>query len=160
MRVYDPSRQESLHLSRRLACGGGPLGLLGCCCCYMQRLDVLLPPGRPLGAVAQEWAWLAPELSVRDSAGNVIYRVVGPVMRPWECTVREAVFKITSRDGLVELGAISHQWKPSVSSLVTRIIFPSAELNVHHKALILSAAFLLEYMFFESAKKRSCLPCC
>ncbi|KAJ1522799.1 hypothetical protein ONE63_001955 [Megalurothrips usitatus] len=142
MRLYDPSRQESLHLGRRLACGAGPCGLLGCCC-YLQRLDVLLPPGRPLGSVTQAWTLLVPVLEVRDLAGSVIYRIEGPGPSPWSCSLKEAVFKITSRDGLVELGAIAHMWKPSQSSYITRVIFPSSELHIQYKALLLSAAFLL-----------------
>lgn len=159
MRVYDPSRQEALHLSRRLACGAGPCGLLGCCC-YLQRVDVVLPPGRPLGSVVQTWSMFVPVLNVEDVVGTVLYRIEGPSVAPWVCTIKEAVFKITSRDGLVELGSISHHWKSTQSTYTTVVIFPSAELSIHHKALLLSAAFLLEYMYFESSKKKTWLPCC
>lgn len=93
MRVYDPSRQEALHLSRRLACGAGSCGLLGCCC-YLQRVDVLLPPGRPLGAIVQNWSAFVPSLQVEDVVGTVLYRIEGPAMAPWTCSIKEAVFKV------------------------------------------------------------------
>lgn len=43
----------------------------------------------------------------------------------------------------MELGSISHHWKSTQSTYTTVVIFPSAELSIHHKALLLSAAFLL-----------------
>ncbi|KAF4528546.1 hypothetical protein B566_EDAN017085 [Ephemera danica] len=147
MRFFDPNRQEALFLRRPLAAS------LCCCPCFLQEIDVFAPDGKQLGRVYQEWTLFVPEFIVQDRNGSSIYRLQGP--NCCGCFMySEADFKIMSRDGLTQMGTISHSWDDFLHNYTMGITFP-ANVSTETKGLLIAAGFLLEYMFFEKAKTRS-----
>ncbi|CAN7996263.1 unnamed protein product [Ixodes pacificus] len=119
----------------------------------MQRLEVSAPPGRPIGWVVQEWSILTPQFRVENAAGECVLRIEGPICTMSICG--DVEFKVLSKDGSVEVGKISKQWAGLLKEAFTDtdnfgISFPM-DLDVHMKAVLLGALFLIDYMFFEKA---------
>ncbi|KAM7292193.1 phospholipid scramblase 2 [Ixodes scapularis] len=147
IKVADNSGNEVLHFQRDLRC-------TSCCCpCCLQRLEVSAPPGRPIGWVVQEWSILTPQFRVENAAGECVLRIEGPICTMSICG--DVEFKVLSKDGSVEVGKISKQWAGLLKEAFTDtdnfgISFPM-DLDVHMKAVLLGALFLIDYMFFEKA---------
>ncbi|XP_041975667.1 phospholipid scramblase 1-like [Aricia agestis] len=152
MHLHDNTRQEALVLHRRLASAS-------CLCpCRLQEMKVVMPPGEYVGRVEQQWTWLVPLYLVRGAADEVLYLIEGPA-RVRRSALQLAEFKILSGDSLREVGKISHGWDRELVSFTTLVELPDTAALPKHKALVLAAAFLLEYTYFEKSK-RSCGLCC
>ncbi|XP_071441675.1 phospholipid scramblase 1-like [Hetaerina americana] len=146
--IYDRSRNEVLRIYRMAACT--------CCfmyCCCLQHLVVYSPHLNLLGSVKQEWSMFVPTFTVKNANGESIYRIEGP-SRCMYCVHTEDNFNILSFDGTRLVGSISNQWNDIQGQHNLSIMFPSEE-GIHMRAVLLGAAFLMQYMFFESSKKAS-----
>ncbi|XP_045591234.1 phospholipid scramblase 2 [Procambarus clarkii] len=151
MALINSQEQEIIHLSRPYTC-------IHCCWpCCLQRLEVSCPPGTPLGSVHQEWGFCTPiaaKFSVRNVSGDTVFIIQGPV-----CTMScgsDVVFKILSEDGSDQVGNITKLWRGCCSEVLTdaenfSITFPM-ELEVRIKALLVGAAFLIDFMYFEKQR--------
>ncbi|XP_059482001.1 phospholipid scramblase 1-like isoform X2 [Neocloeon triangulifer] len=152
MRLFDMNRQESLSFQRSL-------GASMCCCpCCLQQLDVYAPGGRIIGRVQQEWTLMIPEFFIQDSSGKVVYRLQGPNV--CGCFMfSDADFKIMTKDGYTQVGTISHGWDDFLHAFTLSITFP-AQATVELKAVLIGAAFLLEYLYFLRSKTKSWMRFC
>lgn len=149
MRLFDHSRQEAIRLRRKLACSSW---MFGCC---LQKLDVYSDVDLYTGSVVQEWSMSYPLFQLRDSCGQVIFRLKGPASATACCGGDyQAKFDILSPDCTSNVGSIVHAWDGMSSDYKLTVTFPTIEVTTEMKAVILGAAFLLEYMYFETSKRR------
>ncbi|KAM3967866.1 phospholipid scramblase 2-like [Aphomia sociella] len=151
MHLHDNTRQEALVLKRKLAAAS--------CCfpCRLQEMKVITPPGDYVGRIEQRCSWVVPFYLVRDIHDAVLFVLEGPaVMRRSALMLSE--FKILTGDSLRELGKIAHGWDRDLNSFVTTLHIPNTTVQPRHKALLLGAAFLLEYTYFMKAKSK-CMGC-
>ncbi|XP_060516384.1 phospholipid scramblase family member 5-like isoform X2 [Cylas formicarius] len=152
MRLYDKTQQEAVSFQRRLACGTCTFW------CYLQRMEVWVPPGEKVGTISQNIQFLKTSFEVCNRHGEVLYRIEGP--NSFGCLLgKTQIFQIYTSDGLTQIGSIIHQWDRLSVSYNLLLQMPSSITDNRHKALLLGSAFLLEYMFFESAKKKTFLRC-
>lgn len=139
--LYDAGRREVLRMTRPLRCDS-------CCCpCCLQELEVY-SGNTFLGSVVQDCSFWRPYFSVRDASGKTVLRIKGPCVR--FCV---AAFKIKSMDGQYRVGAIKKKWNGVCREALTDadmfdINFP-IDLDVKIKAVLLGAALLLDFMYFE-----------
>ncbi|XP_044257430.1 phospholipid scramblase 1-like isoform X1 [Tribolium madens] len=154
MRLYDPTQQEAIQFRRRLACGS-------CCSVffYLQDLEVWIPPGEYLGKITQKFNATKPCFVLYNKQMDIIYRIEGPESAFGCMWSKNHNFQIFTSDGLTQIGSIIHQWDQVQVAYNLYMQMPGQENNTRHKALLLGAAFLLEYMYFESAKKRKGCKC-
>lgn len=72
MRLYDQTQQEAIQFRRRLAFGN-------CSCwCYLQALEIWVPPGEMIGCVRQQMSTSTPVLFVYDESDSLSYCIEGP----------------------------------------------------------------------------------
>ncbi|XP_056645887.1 phospholipid scramblase 2 isoform X1 [Diorhabda sublineata] len=149
MKILDNYRNEVIHLHRPLACDS--------CCfpCCLQSMEVSSPPGTVVGTVEQEWSIFCPSFAIKNSSGDTVLRIEGPLCTWSICG--DVEFKIMSGDGAVQVGKISKQWSGLLREMFTDtdyfgITFPM-DLDVRMKAVMLGACFLIDAMFFENTQK-------
>ncbi|XP_019699140.1 phospholipid scramblase 2 isoform X3 [Harpegnathos saltator] len=141
--VLDQNRREVFRMIRPFRCDS-------CCCpCYLQVMEVY-SDGRLLGSITQEWSLLRPTFSIRDSSGNPVLIIKGPIIR--FCI--EVVFKVKSLDEKHNVGVIQKHWSGFGREIFTDcdqfgVQFPQ-DLDVKIKAVLLGACFLLDFMYFEN----------
>jgi len=111
---------------------------------YFHEIEVLNSNEIPLGSVRREFSVFTSQLTVMDSMGNEIYRILGPFFRPW-------TFKILKNDA--EAGTISKKWSGLGKEIFTdadnfSVTFPPGS-DKHHRAVLLGALFLIDMLYFE-----------
>lgn len=147
MKILDHTKREVIHLYRPLRCST-------CWCpCFLQKLEVMAPPGNIIGYVVQEWSICAPSFAIQNAASDTVLRIEGPLCTFSLCG--DVEFKVMSKDGSVQVGKLSKQWSGLVREAFTDadhfgISFPM-DLDVNIKAVLLGATFLIDFMFFEKA---------
>ncbi|XP_069673842.1 phospholipid scramblase 2-like [Periplaneta americana] len=152
MRLFDHSQQEALRFTRKLACSSW---LFGCC---LQELQVFSDVDLYAGSVVQEWSVGAPTFQLQNSSGQIVYRLVGPASATTCCGSNyQAKFDVVSPDCTTSMGSIVHAWDNMSSDYNLTVTFPTVEVTTEMKGVILGAAFLLEYMYFETSKRRGIL---
>lgn len=145
MKILDNFGQQVMRFHRPLACKS--------CCfpCCLQTMEIMSPPGTPIGVVIQEWSILKPHFIIKNANDEIMLRIKGPF---WTCRCYADVkFKVYSVSG-TEIGKISKQWSGAAKELLTdadnfNVTFP-ADLDVKMKACLLGALFLIDMMYFES----------
>lgn len=147
MALLDYRSVEVMRLYRPLRCDS-------CLCfCCLQVMDIHAPPGTVIGSLRQECTVVYPLFSVLDSRGNVTLQIQGPF-----CTTatlcNDIVFDITTKDGKTKIGQITKNWTGILREAFTDIdnftvVFP-IDLDVRMKAVLLGAAFLIDFIFFEN----------
>ena len=65
------------------------------------------------------------------------------------CLPKEAHFRILSKSGEEQVGSITRSWNSDNASYSTNIYYQDPDMEVKKKSLLIGAAFLLEYMFFQ-----------
>lgn len=153
MRLYDRTQQEAIHFKRRLACGNCTFW------CYLQKMEIWVPPGELVGTVSQNFSVsMKSSFSVYNRHNEIVYVIEGP--STFGCLLgKDQNFQIYNSDGSTQIGSIIHQWDQVQVSYNLLLQMPSNIYETRHKALLLGSAFLLEYMFFESSKKRTGCRC-
>lgn len=139
MTLMDNNRAEVLKVNRPYRCS--------CCCCpcFLQELEVTDRTGRLLGSITQEWSILQPIFKVRDSSGESVLRIEGPI-----CVLNccgDIEFKVLTLNGENKVGKITKQWSGLTRELFTDadyfgVNFPM-DLDVNIKAVLLAATFLI-----------------
>lgn len=145
MNIVDNGGREVIHISRPLRCDNC---WFPCC---LQTLEVTAPPGTPIGYVVQEWSILYPKFRIENAQRETVLRIDGPCCRFSFCG--DVEFRILSADGMGVVGQISKQWSGLVKEAFTDadnfgIKFPM-DLSITMKAVMIGAAFLIDFMFFE-----------
>ncbi|KAF5297161.1 hypothetical protein FQR65_LT10060 [Abscondita terminalis] len=153
MRLYDQTQQEAMQFRRRLACGGCIF------CCYLQVLEVWIPPGELIGVVQQQTSPSTPSFLIYSKDHDVIYRIEGPTRCACTSLGKDAHFKVYSPDGMTQVGSINHLWDQLLADYHLCIQFPGRSVDSKHKALLLGAAFLLEYMYYQSSRLSKYCTC-
>lgn len=146
MKVMDTYKNTVISLNRPLACDK--------CCfpCCLQSMEVSAPPGSHIGTIEQEWSIFSPSFRIKNAAGEVVLRIEGPFCTFSLCG--DVEFKIVTLNG-DQVGKISKQWSGLAREMFTDadffgITFPM-DLDVHMKATMLGACFLIDAMFFEKS---------
>ncbi|CAG2180559.1 unnamed protein product, partial [Oppiella nova] len=117
------------------------------------RLDVLSPCGEILGTIRQEWSLCLPKFRVEDANGECVLMIRAPFCAySWRCG--DVDFPIYSAYDDSPVGKITKQWSGLGRELFTDadhfgITFPM-DLDVHIKAVLLGACFLIDFLFYES----------
>jgi uncharacterized protein YxjI len=111
---------------------------------YFHQIEVLAPGGAPLGSVRRRFTLLRRRYDVLDPTGNVLFELFGPLLRPWTFEIRQ---------GGQSRGKISKKWSGLVKEAFTDadnfgIDFPP-QAPAAHKALLLGAVFLIDFVHFE-----------
>ncbi|XP_071566463.1 phospholipid scramblase 1 isoform X1 [Temnothorax nylanderi] len=140
--IYDKNQREILRMVRPFRCDG-------CCCpCYLQVLEVYSGTTL-LGSITQEWSLWRPKFYVRDASGQAVLMIKGPLIR--FCV--DVIFKVKSLDEKHRIGMIRKRWSGFAREMFTvsdtfGINFPR-DLDVKIKAVLLGAAVLIDFMYFE-----------
>ncbi|XP_065217627.1 phospholipid scramblase 1-like [Planococcus citri] len=150
IKIFDYYQNEIMRLSRRLAFNT-------CFCpCYLQRLEVQVPPGNVIGTVNQTWSCLTPSFDIRNELGYTMFLLRGPICKYSICGDIE--FKFYTPEDKQEVGKISKKWSGFMKEMFTDadhfgISFP-VELDIRTKAIMIGACFLIDFMYFEEAPSK------
>lgn len=148
MQVLDSGGNEVIHFHR-------PFGCDSCCCPrWLQRLEVAAPPGTVIGSVEQQWSICKPRFHVKNAAGDVLFKMMGPLITCscfGQCNVE---FNVFSADDDTVVGKITKHGT-GLREIITDastfgINFPMA-IDVKTKAILLGGCFLIDYMFYEDS---------
>ncbi|XP_049818284.1 phospholipid scramblase 1-like [Aethina tumida] len=153
MSIYDPSQQKVMEFRRRLACGGFNF------CFYLQKMEVWAETNEYIGSIEQNMSFMETSFSILDRNGNVQYNIKGPDSCCCLLSKNQS-FCIYNIDCSTQVGTIIHQWDQLAHDYNIHVQGPDFHTSTRNKALILGAAFLLEYMYFESVKRTSCRCIC
>ncbi|CAM5164139.1 unnamed protein product [Natator depressus] len=142
--LQDPQGQEVLWLRRPF---GGGASCLGCC---QTEMRVFTAGDQLVGSVRQRWGILAHLWDLRDPHGVATMRIRGSCAAS-RCSSNQE-FQVTSRAGS-PLAVIWKRWPGfNEDRNMDHEFFGvdiSAKLGAEDTALLLAAAFLLNFMFFE-----------
>jgi uncharacterized protein YxjI len=111
---------------------------------YFHEASVALLDGRTLGKVKKRFSVFRRIYAVTDSKGRELFRIVGPLLRPW-------TFHIYY--GGRTIGAVRKQWSGLVREAFTEadtftLEFPM-KLQSALKLLLLGTVFLIDFVHFE-----------
>jgi uncharacterized protein YxjI len=111
---------------------------------YFHKVDMFDASGARLGTIQRRWSLLRRIYSVLDAGGSQAFQLFGPLLHPWTFQIR--------RDGH-EVGRITKKWSGLFKEAFTAadnfgVTFPSS-LELPHKALLLGAVFLIDFVHFE-----------
>ncbi|XP_041125951.1 phospholipid scramblase family member 5 [Polyodon spathula] len=144
LRGYNREMQEVFLFER-------PLRADACClgCCLME-MQAFTPDHQLIGTVRQKWSMFTPLMELSDSDGTSYIRIQGRCC-PCRCYSTQE-FQVVSKIG-DKLGKIWKKWPGfnedyNMDHEYFGLDVPS-EMSLKTKVLLLAAAFLLNYMFFE-----------
>ncbi|XP_024073132.2 phospholipid scramblase 2-like [Terrapene carolina triunguis] len=144
IRLQDPQGQDVLWLRRPFGAGAS---CLGCCRTEMR---VFTAGDQLVGSVRQRWGILAHLWDLRDLHGAATMRIRGSCAAS-RCSSNQE-FQVTSRAGS-PVAVIWKRWPGfNEDRNMDHEFFGvdiSAKLGAEDTALLLAAAFLLNFMFFE-----------
>ncbi|KAB7498704.1 hypothetical protein Anas_06747 [Armadillidium nasatum] len=151
LNITDPSSDDPIiHLYRPLRCDSY------CCVpCCPQVLEVNSPPGTLIGRIVQECSFWHPRLTVRKPDDDVLFVLKGPFVCHCRCC-SDLDYQLLTADEDTKLGSITKKWRGCCSEAFTdsdnfRIDFPVG-LTANTKALLIGAAFLVDFMFHENTR--------
>ncbi|XP_055687144.1 phospholipid scramblase 4 [Lutzomyia longipalpis] len=150
MHLTDKTNRESLTLHRKW-------GVIPFCgtCIIGNSVEVWTPPGDLLGYVEEGYSLTTCDFVILNSHKEIIYHIAGP--RSFTGYLpKEVGFRVLSPDYLTQVGTISRTWNADVSMYSLNIYFTDQDLDVKNKSLFIGAAFLAEYMYFQT---RGCCCC-
>ncbi|XP_062512040.1 phospholipid scramblase 1-like [Corticium candelabrum] len=150
MSIVDNLGREVIHLERPFRCGG-------CLCpCSLNVLEVQAPAGTVIGYVNEKYTCFNPQFHVSDATGSQQMFIQGPC---WYCKCCSDVdYQILNQENGVQVGTLTSQWSGFCQETFTgtgnfSVTFPM-DLTWQMKATLLSAAFLVDFMYYEQNKKR------
>ncbi|XP_062836450.1 phospholipid scramblase 1-like [Anolis carolinensis] len=147
IRILNNLGHEIIQLKRPLRCS------MCCYPCCLQKLEVQAPPGTPIGYVIQNWDPCLPKFTLQNEAHVDILKIVGPCIL---CSCGQDIpFSLMSLDEKFNVGRITKLWGGFLKEILTDadnigIEFP-LDLDIKMKAITLGAAFLIDFMYFESS---------
>lgn len=112
---------------------------------YFHEIDIMDSQGQHLGTIKKRFSLVRRIYSVMDPDDREIYRLYGPILKPW-------TFEI--RDNTTTLGKIRKKWSGIGKEMFTdadnfSVTFPS-ELDAEAMTLFLGAVFLIDFVHFEN----------
>ncbi len=131
MQLMDPQGQPALTLRRPWTW-------------FFSELHVTDAHGQPIGSLHQKFKLFGRLFEVSDTSGQVFAQIQGPFFRPW-------TFKVIVQGH--EVGQISKQWgglmKEAFTDADTFGVQFDPNMPANHRALILAATFLIDFLYFE-----------
>lgn len=111
---------------------------------YFHQVVICKPGGAIIGKVTRRFTLLRRNYSVLDKADREAFSLIGPILRPW-------TFLIFHNHQ--EAGKIVKKWSGLAKEAFTDadnfgIHFPKG-ISTEHKALLLGAVFLIDFVHFE-----------
>uniref|UniRef100_A0AAG5D9Q1 Phospholipid scramblase n=1 Tax=Anopheles atroparvus TaxID=41427 RepID=A0AAG5D9Q1_ANOAO len=141
--LIDRSHQEVLLFKKNLGCG------VFCCFCKNQFLEVWANPGELIGCIQQDYGLLSQEIVLLNSDINTMFRIPIPFANALRMP-KETHFPVMDRDLMTQKGTITRAWNVGTSSYTNNIYYSDPTMDVKFKSLFIAAAFLLEYLYFQS----------
>ncbi|MBZ3886243.1 Phospholipid scramblase family member 5 [Sciurus carolinensis] len=138
LRITDNSGREVITVNRPLRCNS-------CWCpCYLQELEIQVPPGTVVGYVAQKWDPFQPKFTIQNANKEDILKIVGPCAT---CgCFGDVDFEVKTMNEKLTIGKISKYWSGFVNDVFTNAdnfgIHVPADLDVTVKAAMIGACFL------------------
>lgn len=116
---------------------------------YFHQLNVFDSQGNQLGEIQKRFSLFHRLYSVRDSSGEEMFQLFGPILHPWTFEIRK-----NNR----EYGKITKRWSGLLKESFTDadnfgVTFP-IEWDITWKALFMGAVFLIDFVHFENKGKR------
>lgn len=141
----DNNGSEVIRLVRPLRCSS-------CCCpCCNQTMEITAG-GELLGSMHQEWNFCLPfgtTYTVKNASGDSVFKIKAPCC-PCSCG-SDVVFEVMTPEG--SIGSIRRTWKGCCTECCTDAdnfcVTFDKNLDVRTKAIILGAAFLIDFIYFE-----------
>lgn len=121
----------------------------GCLPGFLHKMTVYC--SEAIGSIEQNYTFLGPEFTVYDNTRNALCKIYGPNIYCC-CISKDTQFQIVSVDGTHQIASLMHQWDHVQLDNTLTLTVPS-DTNVELKGLLLGAAFLLEYLYFERLRK-------
>ncbi|XP_060807428.1 phospholipid scramblase 2 [Amyelois transitella] len=146
LRVTNSDGAEVMRVSRPFACTPRVLP------CQLQNIEVFAPPDHLIGTVEQIWTPIRPEYVVKDAEGADVLWIRGPVVT-LSC-FRDVQFHITKPDGSAA-GATCKRWQGLMHAMFFAPVVDrfgvafERDLSTEHKALLLAATLLFDYMYYD-----------
>nr|XP_039252754.1 phospholipid scramblase 1-like [Styela clava] len=153
MHMMDNTNQEVLRMERIFRCCTG--------CCWFKSCGHILDitaNGVPLGLVRQSQYCLQPKLSIENSSGQELYHIEGPMcVCHGPCCFGDVPFNVFASGSSAEpVACISRVHAGCAQEMFSKAnhfkIVYQQNLDLNSRALIFSATFLLDMMFFEHDK--------
>jgi len=158
MKIVDNTQREVIRVTRPFKCCATTCCWLPCCGCMQHELTVESPPGIVIGKINSECSLWRQTLSVKmgdEGSENEVFKIVGPccISRAVCCVCCDVTFTIESAGTGEEVGQLKKQFTGMVKELYTdadnfSVSFPK-DLDVRAKALLISAVFLIDFLFYE-----------
>jgi len=149
MNITTMDGRDVIQVDRPWRCQGA------LCCCHLQEMTIMSPPGTVVGYVRERHTWCRPELWIENANGERIFDIVGENCCAVYCRCGDISFKVLSAVDNSEVGQIVKKWRGLAECVGFNrfsLHFP-LDLDVNMKAILLGATFLVDFMFFEVQQK-------
>lgn len=115
---------------------------------YYHEINIYDANGSMLGRIKKEFSMFERIYYIYNASGKQILGLYGPIFRPWTFLIK---FRGT------EVGKIVKKWSGITKETFTTadnfgIQFPR-NMNLEHKAILLGAVFLIDFVHFEQKSK-------
>ncbi len=111
---------------------------------FFSELHVTDASGQPVGSIHQRFKFFGRLFHVLDANGQPVAEIQGPLFRPW-------TFHVMVQGQ--EVGQISKKWsglmKEALTDADTFGVQFGPSMPEGHRALILAATFLIDFLYFE-----------
>lgn len=130
-----------------------------CAPCCRQKIVVQLPDGEELGRVLQSCSCCRAWFRITAPGGEPdLHYIKGPCVN-CSCCCGDVNYKILDEDKNEEVGLIAKNYGGVIKEALTdadtfTVTFP-ADCNWKTKSVIMAAAFLIDFMFFETPPKKT-----
>ncbi|XP_065203650.1 phospholipid scramblase 2-like [Planococcus citri] len=153
MNILNLNQQEVIYLSRQRSCES--VSCFPLCCGSFQKLEVRSYCGDLLGRVDEIVGWSAESYDVKDGSGNIVFKIK---KAPGSCCRKSVEFKILSPDKSTEIGQIIKRWGNLRQEKFSKVdhfgvSFPF-DLDVHIKAVLMGACFMIHDFHFKEGRRR------
>lgn len=159
MHIVDNMGQEVIRAHREFKCCAG-------CCCLINgdtcayAIDVQSPVGMSIGRIVQLCSSWRARYAIQNSNHETMLVIEGPCcVCEGPCCPADVPFDIYTADGSQKIGTLARQYAGLAKEMFTDatnfgLTFP-VDLDIKVKAILLSAAFLIDMMFFEQSGDNS-----
>ena len=127
-----------------------------CNCCCLRSIEVQSPPGRIIGYAKQKFTWFYPKIIIQKGQGGrgeALIAANGTFCALGKCVAGDADFILTR--GKEKIGKVSKKWGGATQEIFTDAdtfgITFRKDLDTTTKALLLGAAILIDFAFFEDS---------
>lgn len=111
---------------------------------FFSELNVTDGHGQPIGAIQQRFKFFGRLFEVLDANGQKVCEIQGPFFKPWTFNVSVQAQQV---------GQISKKWgglmKEAFTDADTFGVQFGPSMPHNHRALILAATFLIDFLYFE-----------